>query len=41
MEMEDKEKKTSDRTAEEKSDEALPDEVLDAVAGGKSVIITN
>ena len=39
--MKDEKKKTSDQTTEEKSDKALTDEELDAVAGGKSVIIKN
>ena len=41
MEMKDEKKKTPDQTTGEKSDEALADEELDDVAGGKSVIIQN
>ena len=39
MKLKDEKKKTSDKATGEKSDEALADEVLDDVAGGKSVII--
>ena len=39
--MKDEEKKASDQTTGEKTDEELSDEELAGVAGGKSVIIIN